>query len=90
VTPRWRGVMSWISISLATATLGAWTGTLTSIRQEAIEQIIEHLRHGVNTSLTFSAGAVVAAFFAKGKGRGWTAASALIVPLYFSLMIAFR
>jgi len=84
-SPRWRGVMSWVSISLATAALGAWTGTLTGMHHQNLEQLIQHLHHGVNTSLAFCAAAFVTALFAKGKVRVWSAVSALVVPLYFSL-----
>ena len=91
VFPPWRGVMSWVAVSLATAALGAWTGTFFFARQTTIEQSIQHLRNGVNTSLTFCASAVVAAFLAKGKVRVWTAVSALIVPFYYSLeRVVFR
>ena len=91
-SPPWRGVMSWISISLATAALGAWAGTLTGMgQQQHFEQFIQHLRHGVDTGLTFCASTFVAALFAKGRVRVWSAASALIVPIYFFLMwVAFR
>jgi hypothetical protein len=79
--------MSWVALLLATAALGAWAATLSNIHQATIERTIKQLGHGVNTSLTFSAGAVVAALLAKGKGRAWAAAaSSCIVPLYFVSM----
>jgi hypothetical protein len=80
VSPRWRWIMSWASISLATAALGAWIGTLTYLHQKTIEQTIHQTQHGVHVGLALSLTAVVAALLAKGKGRSWTAASALIIP----------
>ena len=87
VSPRWRGVMSWVSVSLATAALGAWTGTLIGPRYQTIEQSIRLLRHGTNTSLTFCIGAVVTALLAKGRVRKWTAVSALMGPFYYYLLM---
>jgi hypothetical protein len=82
-SPRWRWVMSWISLSLATVAIGAWTGTFTNIfpHHLVVGEAIERLRQGVNTSLAFLSCAFVAAVLAKGKGRAWTVASALIIPV---------
>jgi hypothetical protein len=54
------------------------------LNSKNIEQTIEQLRYGVNTSLAFTFSAVVAALLAKGKGRSLTAASALI-PTFIPL-----
>jgi hypothetical protein len=85
VSPQWRWVMSWISISLATVAFGAWIGTATNVPQKTIELTIEQLRYGVNTGLEFSFSAVVAALFANGRGRSLTAASALIPTLVYPI-----
>jgi hypothetical protein len=83
-SPRWRWVMSWVSLSLATVALGAWIGTFTPIPQDVgAAEGLERLRRGVTTTLTFLSGAFAAGLIAKGKGRAWTVASALIIPLQF-------
>ena len=89
--PRWRWVMSWVSLSLATVAIGAWTGTFTNIFPDHLGtgEIIERLRHGVTTSLAFLSCAFVAALLAKGKGRAWTVASALIIPLQWLMWFGF-
>jgi hypothetical protein len=90
-SPRWRWVMSWVSLSLATVAIGAWTGTFTNIFPDhlVVGEAIERLRHGVNTSLAFLSCAFVAALLAKGKGRAWTVASALIIPLQWLMRFGF-
>jgi hypothetical protein len=85
VSPQWRWVMSWISISLATVAFGAWIGTATNVPQKTIELTIEQLRYGVNTGLAFSSTAVAAALFANGRGQSLTAASALIPTLVYPI-----
>lgn len=81
-SPRWRWAMSWVSLSLATVALGAWIGTFSPIPQNGgAAEGLEQFRRGVTTTLTFLSGAFVAALIAKGKGRAWTVASALIIPL---------
>jgi hypothetical protein len=81
-SPRWRWVISWVSLSLATVALGAWIGTFTPIpHNPGVEEGFERLRHGFTITITFLSGAFVAALIAKGKGRAWTIASAVIIPL---------
>jgi len=81
-SPRWRWVISWVSLSLATFAVGAWIGTLTPIPQDRdAGEALGRLGHGITTTITFLSGAFVAALIAKGKGRAWTVASALIIPL---------
>ena len=87
-SPRWRWVMSWVSLALATVALGAWLGTFTPIPPDPVEGFAP-LRHGLTTSLTFLSGAFVAALLAKGKGRAWTVASALIIPLQWLMWFGF-
>ena len=82
--------MSWVSLSLAIIAIGAWTGTFTNILPDpGAGEGIERLGHGVTTSLTFLSGAFVAALLAKGKGRTWTVASALIIPLQWFMWFGF-
>ena len=74
--------MSWLSLSLATVALGAWIGIFAPIPQDrGVEEGFERLRHGTTTTLTFLSGAFASALLAKGKGRVWTVASTLIIPL---------
>jgi hypothetical protein len=89
--PRWRWVMSWVSLSLATVATGAWTGTFTNIFPDHLGagEVIERLRQGVTTSLAFLSCAFVAALLAKGKGRAWTVASAFIIPLQWLMWFGF-
>ena len=82
-SPLWRWVMSWVSLSLVTVAIGAWTGTFPNIFPDHLGAggAIERERHGVTISLAFLSCAFVAALLAKGKGRAWTVASALVIPL---------
>ena len=88
-SPLWRLVLSWLSLSLATAAVGIfWIATLTSAYPQPTA--IAPLRFGFYASLTAASGAVLAALFAKGKGRAWAAVSALIVPFNWIMWAAFR
>jgi hypothetical protein len=86
-SPRWRWAMSWVSLSLATAAVGAWLGTFTRAPHD-IGESLYRMRHGVATTCTFLYCALAAALVAKGKGRVWTVASALVIPFWW--LIAFH
>jgi hypothetical protein len=82
VSPPWRGVMSWLSLSLASAAFVAWRFVWANMgNMDPVT--IKYERLGFYAFLAFTSGALVTALLAKGKWRVWTATAALIIPVQY-------